>query len=260
MRRVCSRPLRDSRMTLIATAEAARVNRKRAVAGDGMGFWHTLYLGRTRYNMAPGDPDPPANALFPMAFLVEQDPGEVANAHYHQADQFQVVVAGEGTLGTHAVHPVAVHFAGAHTPYGPIRAGAAGLTYFTLRNGFDPGARYMLRAENRAALRSVANRRHREAVAASLRDDRTGILLGPDPDGLAAWRYRLAAGAAIIGPATNHGAGQYWLVLAGSLQCAGGTLGRLSCAFVHPRDPAFAGAGGSDGADVLLMQFPRAIA
>jgi hypothetical protein len=245
-------------MTLIACAEAARVHRKRAVAGDGMSFWHTLYLGRTRYNMSPGDPDPPANVLFPMAFLVEQDPGEVANAHYHQADQFQVVVAGEGTLGTHAVRPVAVHFAAAHTAYGPIRAGDAGLTYFTLRNGFDPGARYMLHAENRAALRAVANRRHREAIAAPLHDGQTAILLGPDSDGLAAWRYRLGPAAPVIGPAPGDRAGQYWLVLAGSLQCAGGTLGRLSCAFVHPDDAAFRAAVGPEGADVLLMQFPRA--
>jgi hypothetical protein len=245
-------------VTLIATAEAVRLNRKRAVAGDGMGFWHTLYLGRTRYNMAAGEADPPTNGLFPMAFLVEQDPGDVAHAHYHQADEFQVVVAGEGTLGTHPVGPAAVHFAGAHTAYGPIRAGAMGLTYLTLRNGFDPGARYMLRTENRVALRSVANRRHREAVAAPLRDDQTGILLGPDPDGLAAWRYRLVPHASIIGPAPEDGAGQYWLVLAGSLRHAGEMLGRLSCAFLQPDDRAFAAVAGPEGADLLAMQFPRA--
>jgi hypothetical protein len=245
-------------MTLIATAEVARTNRKRAVAGDGMGFWHTLYLGRTRYNMTPGEADPPTSNLFPMAFLVEQDPGEVAHAHYHQADQFQVVVAGDGTLGRHSVRPVAVHFAGAHTAYGPIRAGTAGLAYLTLRNSFDPGARYMLRADNRAALRSVANRRHREAVAATLRDDQAGVVLGPDPDGFAAWRYRLAPAAPVTGPAPEHGAGQYWLVLAGSVQYGGETLGCLSCAFLHPDDPAFVTAAGPDGADVLVMQFPRA--
>jgi len=245
-------------MTLIATAEAARTNRKRAVAGDGMGFWHTLYLGRTRYNMAPGEADPPTGGLFPMAFLVEQDPGEVAHAHYHQADEFQVVVAGGGTLGAHSVRPVAVHFAAAHTAYGPICAGAAGLTYLTLRNGFDPGARYMLRAENRAALRSVAERRHREAVGAPLRDNGTGIVLGPDPDGLGAWRYRLAPAAPLTGPAPEDGAGQYWVVLAGSLQYGGATLGCLSCAFLYPDDPAFATVAGLDGADVLVMQFPRA--
>ena len=247
-------------MPLIATAEAARTNRKRAVAGDGMGFWHTLYIGRTRYNMAPGEADPPTSGLFPMAFLVEQDPGDVAHAHYHQADEFQVVVAGDGTLGTHFVRPVAVHFAAAHTAYGPIRAGITGLTYLTLRNGFDPGARYMLKAENRVALRAVAHRRHREAVAAPLRDDETGIVLGPDPDGLAAWRYRIAAAVPLTGPAPGDGAGQYWLVLAGSLHYGGEALGCLSCAFVHPDDPAFAARAGPHGADVLVMQFPRATA
>lgn len=244
-------------MTLIATAEAARINRRRAVAGDGMTFWHTLYLGRTRYNMTPGEADPAAGVLFPMAFLVEQDAGEVANAHYHQADQFQVVIAGEGTLGTHAVRPVSVHFAGAHTAYGPIRAGADGLTYFTLRNGFDPGARYMLRAENRSALRRMASRRHREAVAGPLRDDQMGSVLRPEPDGMAAWRYRLAAAAPIAGPAPAEGAGQYWLVLAGSLQRADATLGQFSCAFLGPEEAAFTAAAGADGADLLVMQFPR---
>ncbi len=54
-------------MTLVATAETARANRRRATAGDGMGFWHTLYLGTTRYNMAAGEADPAPDAIFPMA-------------------------------------------------------------------------------------------------------------------------------------------------------------------------------------------------
>ena len=41
--------------------------------------------------------------MYPMAFLVEQDPGAVVGAHYHQADQFQVMVGGSGRLGTHDV-------------------------------------------------------------------------------------------------------------------------------------------------------------
>jgi hypothetical protein len=244
-------------MTLVATAEAARVRRKRATAGDGMGFWHTLYLGRTRYNMAPGEPDPPAHALFPMAFLVEQDAGEVANAHYHQTDQFQVVVAGDGTLGSHAVRPVAVHFAGAFTAYGPIRAGANGLTYFTLRNGFDPGARYMLRQENRVALRGVDGRRHREAVTGPLAGCESGVVLGPEPDGMTVWHHRVAPGAPVAGAAPDGGAGQYWLVIGGSVQRSGDTLGRLSCAFVAPNDDPFTATAGPDGADVVAMQFPR---
>ena len=247
-------------MTLIATAEASRANRRRAIAGDGMGFWHTLYLGTTRYNMAAGEADPAPGAIFPMAFLVEQYAGEVANAHFHQADQFQVVVAGEGTLGSHAVRPFCVHFAGAYTAYGPIRAGAGGLTYFTLRNGFDPGARYMMREENRAALRAVRPRRHREAVAGPLDIGSGGVVLGPEPDGMAAWQYRVGPGEDVAGPSPANGLGQYWLVLDGTVWRDGMRLGPLSCAFVYPEDPPFAAIGGPDGAVVLAMQFPVRVA
>jgi len=244
-------------MTLIATAEAAQANRRRATAGDGMGFWHTLYLGTTRYNMAADQAEPAPGALFPMAFLVEQDPGEVANAHYHQADQFQVVVAGEGTLGTHTVRPVCVHFAGAFTAYGPIRAGVMGISYFTLRNSFDPGARYMMRGDNRSALRNVNGRRHREAVAGPLLPGGNDVLVGPERDGMAAWRYPVAPGERVTGPAPAEGQGQYWLVLDGSVERDGTTLGPLSCAFVYPNEAAFAATGGAKGATMLAMQFPR---
>jgi hypothetical protein len=178
-------------MTLVASAEAARVNRRRGTAADGVTFWHTLYLGTTRYNMAPGTPDPSADELFPMAFLVEQDPGSTASAHYHQQDQFQLVVGGDGTLGLHDIRPITVHFTGAHTAYGPIKASETeGVSYFTLRNGFDPGARFMTMAENRIALRGVRGRRHREAVAGPLEHPAapSETLLGPDADGMTAWR------------------------------------------------------------------------
>ncbi len=207
--------------------------------------------------MAAEEADPAPDAVFPMAFLVEQDPGEVANAHFHQADQFQVVVAGDGTLGAHAVRPVSVHFAGAFTAYGPIRAGADGLTYFTLRNGFDPGARYMMRDENRVALRAISRRRHREAVAGPLTGGGTDLLLGPEPDGLAAWWYRVAPGKCVAGPAPEQGRGQYWLVLDGCVQRDGGAMARLSCAFVYPDEAPFEATGGPAGATLLAMQFPR---
>src|SRR5690242_19751674 len=99
-------------MPVITTADEARVNRRRGQAADGVSFWHTLYIGTSRYNMAEGAPDPEMGTLFPMAFLVEQDPGSTAAAHYHQADQFQVIVGGRGIMGTHEAKPVMVHFAG----------------------------------------------------------------------------------------------------------------------------------------------------
>ena len=251
---------RKRRMPLIASAEQARANRRRGQAADGVTFWHTLYLGTTRYNMAPGTPDPEPGTLFPMAFLVEQDPDSVAHAHFHQADQFQVVVDGRATLGTHAVAPVTVHFAGAYTAYGPIRASEAGVHYFTLRNGFDPGARFMERAENRAALRSVPDRRHREAVAGPLERASAGWrnAAGPGPGRAGRVAVSAGAGRVVAGPPPADGAGQYWLVLSGGLHRDGGRYGALSCGFMYPDDAAFAGPAGPDGLDVLAMQFPSA--
>jgi len=273
-------------MLLAASADAAGPNRRRGRAADGVTFWHTLYIGTSRYNMAPGTPDPAPDALFPMAFLVEQDPGSVANSHYHRQDQFQVVVAGSGVMGTHEVGPVTVHFAGAYTAYGPIRAHPIeGVTYFTLRNGFDPGARFMADPENRTALRHVTGRMHREAVAGPLPDSRPSAtaapsasapsasapsasapsasapsataMLGPDADGMGAWHYRLAAHERVVGAEPSSGRGQYWVVLAGVLQLGSELLPARSCVFVGPEEAAFTAAAGPEGLDVLAMQFPR---
>lgn len=246
-------------MTVIASADAARVNRRRSSAPDGVTFWHTLYLGTTRYNMAPGTPDPAPDGLFPMAFLVEQDPGSTANAHYHQQDQFQLVVGGYGTLGLHEIRPVTVHFTGAHTAYGPIRASQdEGVCYFTLRNGFDPGARFMTMPENRIALRTIPDRKHRESVAGPLEtaSAATETLLGPDPDGMTAWRYSAASGETVAGPDPSKGRGQYWVITSGSMIHEGETVPPLSCAFVFPDDPPFQAAAGPDGLEVVAMQFP----
>jgi hypothetical protein len=243
-------------MPVIATAEDARVNRRRGSAADGVTFWHTLYIGTSRYNMAPGTPDPAVGELFPMAFLVEQDPGSTASAHYHREDQFQVIVGGHGVMGTHAARPVTVHFAGAHTAYGPIRASNdAGVHYFTLRNGFDPGARFMTMPENRIALRAVRGRRHRERVVGPLTAE-TGAILGPEPDGMGAWRYHAAAGERLIGPDPAWGRGQYWVVVEGSMTREGKDIPPLSCVFVYPEDPPFNAYAGSEGVDVIAMQFP----
>ena len=70
----------------------------------------------------------------PQAFLVKMhEPGSVIPPHFHVEDEFQVVVAGGGSLGKHALEGVAVHFAEAYTPYGPIRTGPDGLVFFTQR-------------------------------------------------------------------------------------------------------------------------------
>ena len=79
----------------------------------------------------------------PQGFLVEQPPGAVTLPHFHETNQFQVVVGGAGHFGKQAAMPLSLQYANAHTPYGPIISGDEGIVYFTLRAKWDPGAKYM---------------------------------------------------------------------------------------------------------------------
>ena len=87
------------------SSETARAGRIRSRA-DGLDYWRTPYLTPPQGGRA-------ANSLSPMAFLVEQDPDTTFSAHFHQADQFQVVAGGAGRLGRHGVRTGSVHYANA---------------------------------------------------------------------------------------------------------------------------------------------------
>ncbi len=248
-------------MPVTASAEAARATRRRGES-NGATFWHTTFIGANRYRPDAGKP-PVGAWVYPMAFLVEQDPGVTVAAHFHQSDQFQVVTAGHGRLGAHEVGPISVHFSAAFSAYGPIRASGEGLDYFTLRNGWDLGARYMPGA--RAEL--PRPRRHRDAVAGPMAvcepaslvraTPRSDPVLEPQTDGLGAWRYRLPKGEPVASDDPRNGGGQFWVVLAGSLVHAGKVFGAQSCLFVSPDEPGIAAVAGDGGSDLLALRFPR---
>jgi hypothetical protein len=246
-------------MPVLAPGEAASASR-RAIVSNGVDAHLTTFIGANRY-MASTAPPPGPEAVYPMAFLVEQPAGSVVASHFHEANQFQLVVGGSGTLGTHAVQPIAVHYSNAFSAYGPITAGEEGLHYLTLRNGYDRGARYLPAA--REELRGV-RRRFRAAVAdaappgAPPEQASTETLLAEAPDGLGAWRHRVPPGAALRGPDPASGDGQFWVVTSGALRSAdGATLPALSCAFVGPDEAPFAVTAGEAGLEVVVMQYPR---
>src|SRR5947209_4589797 len=109
-------------MIRTGTFERARAERRHHILPNGTGFWRTGLIT-----------SPAQERVSPQAFLVEQDPDSVIEPHFHLENEFQVMVAGSGSLGRHPVEPVSVHYAGAHTGYGPIASGSDGLSYFTLR-------------------------------------------------------------------------------------------------------------------------------
>ncbi len=260
-------------MVQAVSPDAARP-RRRDVVANGVPATLTTYFGSNWTLAGPDAPPPPGpEVLYPMAFLVEQAANTTVQAHYHAANQWQVVVGGGGRMGKHEVAPVVVHYSNAFSSYGPLVSGEAGLHYFTLRNGYDPGAQYIPAARDR--LRQV-KRQFREAKhlagppaaalpAAALA---AAALAGAVPagaevlvplaeDGMGALRYRLAAGESVTGPDPATGLGQFWVVTAGAMALAEETLPPLSLAFVRPDEAAFTATAAAAGLEVLVLQYPR---
>lgn len=250
-------------MIEVANSEIARQTARRRTSNG----WFTSFIGANRHTLGPTERIPGPGVLHPMAFLVEKEAGAVVKPHFHQADQFQVVMSGGCRLGLHDVAGIAVHYTDAYSAYGPIVAAAEGVAWFTLRNAWDLGARYMPRA--RAELRAArARHQHRELTAPPLpATDAVGLalleqeirvpVLEPEADGLAGWRYQLPSGAALRGPDPSSGGGQFWLVLAGDLQAAEPeVLPPRSCLFVAPDADALSATAGAGGVEMLCVQFP----
>src|SRR5262245_39919213 len=204
-------------MILTANSEVARQTARRKT-GNG---WHTTFIGQNRNTLKQGQAAPEAGVLYPMAFLVEKEPHAVVKPHFHQADQYQVVVQGGGRMGTHDVGTVAVHYTDAWSAYGPIIAADDGISWFTLRNAWDPGAQYIPAAREHLRAARQRNLQHREATAPPMpvasaaelaRTERLSCLtvIEPGADGMATWRYRLPPGASLSGPDPRQGGGQFW--------------------------------------------------
>ena len=123
---------------------------------------------------------------------------------------------------------VAVHYTDAWSAYGPIVAADEGIAWFTLRNAWDSGARYMPAAREQLRAARAQNLHHREATAppmpvASAKPSwraPTGssclAVIEQTEDGMATWRYRLPAGRECQRPDPREGGGQFWIVLSGS--------------------------------------------
>jgi nitrite reductase/ring-hydroxylating ferredoxin subunit len=249
-------------VTFASTDEVAHTRRfHRATGGTDMHL--TNFLGGDA--RAPGPGAPQTHPSGPMAYLVDQAPNSVVGTHFHRIDQWQVVIDGEGLLGSHHVTPVSLHFAAAYSPYGPIKAGEKGLSYFTLRPGYDRGAHYM--PDARDDLRSNRTSAHREVFAqlnsGSRHDDliklsrpRQEVLVKPEADGLAAWRFLLPPSGTIEGPDPRLSGGQTWLVLKGGLMAEGQLLPPRSCLFVTSSDDAIGLVAGSAGVEMLCVQYP----
>jgi len=194
---------------------------------------NTWYVGEVSRVGGPG----------PQAFLVEMcTPHAALRPHFHSVEQFQVFVGGEGTLGKDPIRPVLAFYTDAYTSYGPITAGADGLSFFTFRRRQDAGAHYM--PESRGELAPSPRRR----IVATDRDaDRDG------PVGIAF--THAGAGEPVPALCGAPPAERYALVLDGSLVADGVDAPQWSILYWDgPAAPVAVRAGGA-GASVGIFTF-----
>ncbi len=240
-------------MPQIASFDDVKIQRKERQVPTGTA-WRTNFI----------DPEE-NNPLSAQAFLVEGTAGRVIEPHFHDYDQYQVVVSGGGLMGKHQLQVNAVHFSRKHTPYGPIVFGDQQLGFLTLRAQKDSGAQYLSDPEKRAKLMAVENRKPFQATEVPKFEPTT-----PDAalhtfsdlkaeDGLASFSLSVAPNAKAIAPDPAHSNGQYLIIVRGSLHYGNQEYRALSVAFVKPQEGPLELIAGAEGLDVLVLHFPRAV-
>jgi hypothetical protein len=248
----------------LATSAADAMQRSHKVEVNGREYTLAEYVGAVpRKGIYVEGNEVNDNGL-PQAFLVVQPPGAVTPAHFHEPNQFQVFVEGEGRIGAHPTTPLTVQYANGHTPYGPIVASATGVQYFTLRQRWDPGAKYLpasreklvsgnqrARVKGGLSLSSEAQRMDRETTIIDM-------VFAAEPDGLAGWLHRLGPKQTCTLPDPARGGGQYLVVASGSMLSGSVEYVRHSVAFISPDEMAFSPVAGAAGLDLLVLQFPIA--
>lgn len=241
-------------MPQIASFDDVKIQRKERQVPTGTA-WRTSFI------------DPDANdPASPQAFLVEGSAGRVIKPHFHDNDQYQVVVSGGGLMGKHELQVNAVHFSRRHTPYGPIVFGEQQLGFLTLRAQKDGGAQYIEDPEKRSKLMALKNRKPFQATEAPKFEPTTPDAALhtfkdlKDEEGLASFSLSVASNAKALAPDPADSNGQYLIIVRGSLHYEGKEYKALSVAFVKPQEGSFELVAGAEGLDVLVLHFPRAVA
>jgi hypothetical protein len=200
--------------------------------------------------------------LSPTMFLVEQPPNVSLRAHFHAQNQFQLFVRGSGRIGSHALRPLTVHYAGAYTGYGPLVSGPEGIAYFTIRSVFESGAFFMPESRGKVIrgpkrqLTSDPAPPADDASLIALKDVQVHDLIPPQAEGIEARILRLPPGASITAADAKGSAGQYAVVSAGSLVYGGRELCLWESLFVSGDEAPVPLLAGDRGAEVVLLRLP----
>lgn len=228
--------------------------------GTGIAHWGTEFFGpRTSRTVAPG----------PQATMSDMTPGESLVPHFHGVTQFQLFTAGSGTIGKahEEIRPLMVQYKDHHTAYGPVVAGAQGLSFMALRiktgNSAPvyldkPGYREQLKPSKRrnlfsapVVLSTLPVMQFRKEASWEPLFDAAKI-----DDEVAAHVLRLGAGMKAAGPDPSKCGGYYVFVANGTMEKDGKELPLWSMVVVESSEPGFEICAGKGGLEALILQYP----
>lgn len=247
----------------ISCAAARQGTKKSKGRTTGHEQWRTGYLG-PEVQQYKGLPNAPIGTD-PQVFLDEIVPNQSITPHFHQVDQFTILVGGSGSVGRNPLNMVSLYYTDRYVAYGPLKSGPCGMALFTVRPKADPGGVH-LHMEGYEKFRKPWRKRFLFGdVVLSVdpvlraRTEASFERLFPDDkcdDGLEAAVIRLGANGATQGPAPSRTNGQTYIVLNGSINEGGKEFPKWSLLYVAPNDDPITLTAGPDGVELLLVAFP----
>ncbi len=221
-------------------------------AGRRMRFDEGNFRGEADFLFETSPGEPPG----PQALIARQAAGWSLPVHFHLQHQFQVVLRGSGTLGSHILQPGSVHYTSPQSGYGPTRAGEEGLDYFTLRVLTEKGAWYLPEARTAMTLGIFKEQKWASLnPAAPARGWQT--LLELREDGLAAWACTSQAGESVACPEKDSGGGRFYVVIRGKFSEGTTDLPEESCLYWAPPEAAPHLVTMASNSLLVVVQFPR---
>ena len=254
---------------LISTATETAMTRESIQLVDDQPYTGREYIGSAP---KPGTRDygqDIAGDDAPQAYLVMQPAHSTTRPHFHQTNQFQLFVGGGGRVGKLRADPLTVQYAGGHTPYGRIIAEDQGIHYFTLRQAWDSGAKYLPanndlldkgRQRQVVGVKSVGGggENSNDANSEDTNMVQTEYLIEPTADGLYVNWLALPSNGKYLLPDTAEGGGQYHVVVSGSLLRGDAALPALSVEFASTDEGAIEIQAGAEGLELVALRFPKA--
>ena len=201
--------------------------------------------------------------LSPTVSLIEQPAGFEFMPHFHQQNQFQVFVGGSGAIGAHALAPVVVHYAGAHTGYGPLVAGPLGIQYFTLRPVAESG--FISVAEHRERMiRGPKRHAQSQQIAIStpeamrrLDEIEDSFVIPLGEDGMGARLLRMPPRHSLEVEHLPGCQGQFIFLLEGAVDLAGREIARWEQLYATRDEPIACLTATAAGAQLLCLSVPH---